>query len=244
MRDPQNLFIFERENIIEKVWKVFKMMTRIIVYLLMMSLLAIAALPTGTGQISATSSPESNATVAKADSAYVDPPENLFHIMEILGPWKVEFNSTEMLSTEEYHFDMAENEELLGMSMEGLDVWAMALIDSMDHEVALLWITESNRAAVTNEETLDGLMESILSMYDVDASTKSAIDIDGNKARKAVGFSTMYNRSIQAFAYSYEPYFDTFYNQNVSKSLIYGIDFRDVNEYNGLIESLHVENLY
>jgi len=222
-------------------------MTKTIVYLLMMLLLAMAALPMGAGQIGAAPPSESNATtatIAKEDSAYMEPEEELFHNMEILGPWRVEFNSTEKLSSEEYHFDMENSEDLFGMSIEGMEMWAMALIDSMDHEVAFLWIMDLDRATTTDDEILDELMDSTLSEFGVDTSIKSTMEIDGNKARRAVGFSSMFNRNIQAFAYSYEPYFDSFYNQNVSKSFVYGVDFRDANEYNDVIESLHAEKLY
>jgi len=78
----------------------------------------------------------------------------------------------------------------------------------MDHEVAFLGIMEMSRAIVTNDEMLDELMDSTLSELEVDTSIKSTMEIGGNKARRAVGFSSMFNRNIQAFAYSYEPYFD------------------------------------
>ena len=70
------------------------MMTKTIVYILMMLLLAIAALPICIGQISVAPISESNATtatIAKEDSAYIEPEEELFHTMEILGPWRVEW---------------------------------------------------------------------------------------------------------------------------------------------------------
>ena len=147
--------------------------------------------------------------------------------MEILGPWRVEFNSTEKLSSEEFHLDSENSEYLFGISFEGMDLWGMSLIDSMDHEVAFLGIMEMSRAIVTNDEMLDELMDSTLSELEVDTSIKSTMEIGGNKARRAVGFSSMFNRNIQAFAYSYEPYFDSFFNQNVSKNFIYGFDLRD-----------------
>ncbi len=244
MKDRQNLFIFESSNVIVKVWKVIVMMTKTIVNLLMMSLLAMAALPMGAGQVGVAIPSESNATMAIANNASIEPEEELFPTMEILGPWKVEFNSTEKLSSEEFHFDEENSEDFFGMSIEGMEMWAMALIDSMDHEIAFLWIMDLDRASTTNDEMLDELMDSTLSGFEVDTSIKSTVEIDGNRARRAVGFSSMYNRNIQAFAYSYEPYFDSFYNQNVSKSFIYGIDFREAKEDNDLIESLHVERMY
>ena len=223
------------------------MMTKTIVYILMMLLLAIAALPICIGQISVAPISESNATtatIAKEDSAYIEPEEELFHTMEILGPWRVEFNSTEKLSSEEFHLDSENSEYLFGISFEGMDLWGMSLIDSMDHEVAFLGIMEMSRAIVTNDEMLDELMDSTLSELEVDTSIKSTMEIGGNKARRAVGFSSMFNRNIQAFAYSYEPYFDSIFNQNVSKNFIYGFDLRDANEYNDVIGSLHLEKMY
>lgn len=244
MKDRQNLFIFESSNVVVKVWKVIVMMTKIIVNLLMMSLLALATLPMGAGQIGVAIPSESNATMPIANMASIEPEKELFPTMEILGPWRVEFNSSEKLSSEEFHFDEENSEEFFGMSIEGMEMWAMGLIDSMEHEVAFLWIMDLERASTTNDEMLDELMDSTLSEFGVDTTTKSTIQIDGNRARSAIGFSSMYNRNIQAFAYSYEPYFDSFYNQNVSKSFIYGIDFREVKEDNDLIESLHVERMY
>ena len=222
-------------------------MTKTIIYLLAMSFLAMAALQIGTGQIGIAPPSESNETtamIAKEDSAYIEPEEELFHTMKILGPWRVEFNSTEKLSTEEFYLDMGDSDTFGGLRMEGVELWGMSLIDSMDHDIATLVILETARASITNDETLDELMDSTLSEFKVDTSVKSTMEIDGNRGRRAVGFSTMYNRNIQAFAYSYEPYFDSFYNQNVTKGIIYGIDFRDANEYGDLIDSLHVERLY
>lgn len=175
------------------------MMTKTIVYILMMLLLAIAALPICIGQISVAPISESNATtatIAKEDSAYIEPEEELFHTMEILGPWRVEFNSTEKLSSEEFHLDSENSEYLFGISFEGMDLWGMSLIDSMDHEVAFLGIMEMSRAIVTNDEMLDELMDSTLSELEVDTSIKSTMEIGGNKARRAVGFSSMFNRNI------------------------------------------------
>lgn len=244
MKDRQNLFIFESSNVIVKVWKVIVMMTKTIVNLLMMSLLAMAALPMGAGQVGVAIPSESNAVTAIANNASIEPEEELFHTMEIIGPWRVEFNSTEELSSEEFYMDMTDSRDLIGISFEGVELWGMSLIDSMDHEVVLLWIMDIERATIANDETFDELIDSTLSVFEVDTSIKSTIQIDGNRARRAVGFSSMYNRNIQAFAYAYEPYFDSFYNQNVSKSLIYGMDLRDAKEDNDLIESLHVERMY
>ena len=220
------------------------MMTKTIVNLLMMSLLAMAALPIGAGQVGVAIPSESNATMAIANNASIEPEEELFPTMEILGPWRVEFNTSEKLSTEDFYLDMGGSDIFEGLRMEGLELWGMSLIDSLDHDIAVLGILEMSRATITNDEILDDLMDSTLSEFEVDMSVKSTIQIDGNRARRAVGFSSMYNRNIQAFAYSYEPYFDSFYNQNVTKGIIYGIDFREAKEDNDLIESLHVERMY
>lgn len=102
MKDRQNLFIFESSNVIVKVWKVIVMMTKTIVNLLIMSLLAMAALPMGAGQVGVAIPSESNATMAIANNASIEPEEELFPTMEILGPG--EWNSTQLKSYPQRNF--------------------------------------------------------------------------------------------------------------------------------------------
>ncbi len=188
---------------------------------------------------------ENNTTMAEQSSIYSNEPAKVsFHTMELLGPWRVEFNSSEKLSNEEFNIDMGENEGVMGMKIEGMELWGMSLIDSMDHEIGVLFIMDMPRATIMNDKMLDDLIDSVLSEFEVDMSAKTALDIDGTSGRRGVGFSSLYNRDIQGVAYRYDPYFDSFYNQNVTKSVIYYTDIRDANEYNDVIESLQVERLY
>ena len=221
------------------------MKTTTIVYFFSLSLLILAAMPGGAGQNMTSSLLENNTTMAEQSSIYSNEPAKVsFHTMELLGPWRVEFNSSEKLSNEEFNIDMGENEGVMGMKIEGMELWGMSLIDSMDHEIGVLSIFDLPRAAMMNDDELDDLIDSTLSGFEVDMSAKTAMDIDGTSGRRGMGFSSPFNRDIQGVAYRYDSNYDSFYNQNVTKSIIYYADLRDANEYNDVIESLQVERLY
>lgn len=190
---------------------------------------------------------ENNTTMVTTmqNGAYSNLPEKeQSHHMELLGPWSVEFNTSEKLSAEKMYMDAGKDEGIMGIKMEGLEMWAISLIDSMDHEVSTLVIMDLPRATVINEEMLDSLIDSVMSGFNVDIPIKTALEIDGTSGRQGEGYSAMYKRNIHVAAYPYKPYYDSFYNQNVSKSIIYFADYKDANEYNDLVGSMHVERLY
>ncbi|HSD59038.1 MAG TPA: hypothetical protein VLB04_12740 [Methanotrichaceae archaeon] len=218
-----------------------------VVHLLSLSLL-IVTIQAGEATESLNSSlVETNTTVTETiqNSAYSNLPEKeLSHHMELLGPWNVEFNTSEELSTEKIYMDAGKDEGFMGMKLEGLELWGISLIDSMDHEVGALIIMGMPRAVAMNEEELDSLIDSVMSGFKVDVPTKTALEIDGTSGRQGIGYSSSYKRDIRAATYPYKPYYDSFYNQNVTKSIIYYADFKDANEYNEVTGSLHVERLF
>jgi hypothetical protein len=218
---------------------------KIVVRLLSLSLL-ISAIQAGDAAESLNSSiVETNTTDTIQNSGYSNLPEKeLSHHMELLGPWSVEFNTSEELSTEKMYFDAGKGEGVMGIKLEGLELWGITLIDSMDHEVGALFIMDMPRAVVMNKEDLDGLIDSVLSEFKVDVPTKTDIEIDGARGRQGIGYSSSYKRDIRAATYPYEPYYDSFYNQNVTKSIIYYADLKDANEYNEVARSLHVGRLF
>ncbi len=218
-----------------------------VVYFLVLLLLIMTAHAAEVIQNLNSSIAENNTTIAETmqNSTYSNlSDKELSHHMELLGPWSVEFNTSEKLSTEKMYMDAGKDEGIMGIKMEGLEMWAISLIDSMDHEVSTLVIMDLPRATVINEEMLDSLIDSVMSGFNVDIPIKTALGIDGTSGRQGEGYSSMYKRNIHVAAYPYKPYYDSFYNQNVSKSIIYFADYKDVNEYNELVGSMHVERLY
>ncbi len=220
---------------------------KIIAYLLLLSLLIVTAHAVEATQSLNSSIAENNTTTVETlqNSASSNLSEKeLSHYMELLGPWSVEFNTSEKLSTEKIHLDAGKDESFLGVKVEGFELWCISLIDSMDHEVGVLTIMNLPRAEVINEETLDSLIDSVMDEFKVNMPAKTALEIEGTNGRQGVGYSSLYKRDIRSAAYPYKPYFDSFYNQDVTKNIIYYADFKDENEYNEVIESLHVERLY
>lgn len=220
------------------------MAKKIIVYLLSLSILIMAGQTVAATQNLGSSLAENNTTLMKTiqNDTNLNPIEKKqSYQMELLGPWTVEFNTSEELYAEKLHLDPSEG--FAGIEMEGFDIWGLSLIDSMDHEVGALMIIDSPRATVVNEETLDDLIDSVLDEFDVVMPAKTAMEIDGTSGRQGVGYSPMYKRDIRSAAYPFQPYYDSFYSQNVSKSLIYYMDLNNENEFSEVISSLHVERL-
>ena len=220
------------------------MAKKIIVYLLSLSILIVASQTVAATQNLSSSLVENNTTLTKTmqnDTNSNQLEKMLFYNMELLGPWTVEFNTSEELYAEKMYLDAGEG--LLGMDIEGFELWGLSFIDSMDHEVAVLMIMDFPRATVMNEVMLDDLIDSVLSEFQVSVPTKTALEIDGTSGRQGVGYSTMYNRDFRAAAYPFKPYYDPFYGQNVSKSLVYYFDLNNEDEFNEVIDSLHVERL-
>jgi hypothetical protein len=223
------------------------MTTKLIVYLLSLSIF-IMAMQTAEATQSLNSSlvDNNNTTLAKTlqnTDNLNQLQKKLSYHMEILGPWKVEFNTSETLSIEKTYLNGGEGQGLLGMNVEGLELWGLSIIDSMDHEVGALIIMDLPRATVMNDEMLDGLIDSVLSGFKVDMPVKTSLEIDGTGGRQGVGYSSMYKRDLRGASYPFQPYYDSFYNQNVSKSLVYYIDLNNENQFNEVVGSLHIERL-
>ena len=220
------------------------MKIKIIVCLLSLSVLIMTLQTVGATQSLNSSFKENNTTLTKTmqDKENLNPlQKKLTHNTEILGPWTVQYNTSEDLSTEKMHIDGSESEALLGMNVEGLDLWGVSLIDNMSHEVGALIVIDLPRATTTNPEMMDDLIKSVLNEFNVNLPTNSGLEIDGTSGRQGVGYSSLYNRDIRVAAYPLKPYYDSFYSQNVSKSLVYYTDLNNENEFNEVISSLHVE---
>jgi hypothetical protein len=155
----------------------------------------------------------------------------------------VKFNTSEKLSLKKQYMSGDDSGSNSGMNIEGLEASGVSLIDDMDHEVGALILIDLPTSMPMEEESLDGLMDSIMSAYKVILPTKTALEIDGTSGRQGVGYSSTYKRDVRLAVYPFKPYYDSFYSQNVSKSIIGYVDLKDAKEYNEVIGSLNVERL-
>lgn len=158
-------------------------------------------------------------------------PATTYH--ETAGPWIVEFDSSQSLTSRNEFEEPTES---------GYSYWMMYLIDEMGHEVAWFSFRSYSYPQKATSDFLDEWLDRAISVFQVTSPTKKSITIDGSQGRLGEGYSSWYSRTWRGIVYPYESYFDSFTNTNMTKHYVSFNSLLDPDDFQEIVDSLHVTN--
>lgn len=153
------------------------------------------------------------------------------YYIEDVGPWTVEFNSSQNLSFQKEHNPPGE---------DGSSVDALYLLDEVGHQLGWFAFFSYSMLMKAEEENFDNILNVYIESFKVTSPVKTSLDVDGIPGRMAEGYSSDFSRKWHGAAWAYKPFFDSFTNTEMTKHYVAFNSLQEVENFQEIISSVNV----
>jgi hypothetical protein len=153
---------------------------------------------------------------------------------ETVGPWIVEFNSSQSYET---------RTEYKEPEQSGYSVWTLYLIDEVGHEIAWFNFRSYSYPQKATKDFLDAIVDKAITTFKVTSPIKTSTVIDSTEGRMGKGYSSWFSTQYYIISWPYKPAFDPFTSTNTTRHYLDFNSRQDSAEFNAIASSLHVTNV-
>jgi hypothetical protein len=158
---------------------------------------------------------------------------NAFKSKETVGPWIIEFNSSQSYET---RYEYKEPEQ------SGYSVWTLYLIDEEGHEIAWFNFRSYSYPKKATKDFLDEMIDQAINAFKVTSPTKTNTVINSTAGRMGKGYSSWFSKMWHGVYWPYKPIFDPFTNTNTTRHYIDFGSLQETAEFEAIANSTHVTN--
>jgi hypothetical protein len=142
----------------------------------------------------------------------------------VMGPWKVQFNSSQKL------FPKIKGDDMIN------------LLDADDHLVAWFGLLSYDTPTKTDKVFLDKVLDTQIQALSVTSPVKKSIIMDDTEGRMAEGYSSAYSRKWHGIIYPVGAKYDAFIGDNSTKYFVIFSSLQDTDQFQEVMDSAHVTN--